>query len=218
MCPAAARALASLKSSRPPTSLVAPSVSPIPSPSLARCPPKPRPLTKCHVWHLGSSPHQAGPTVLHRHKSAWSGPIHGCRCKQGQSGRLAQPGCDWCTTRCRAVSSGHCPLPTILSSIVSTSNKTPMGDQLSARCAHPKLQRRRAKWRATKLASSLPPVLLHSVGHNPDTKLCIISGHVKYPCTVEEEMSVTKVKDPIERHCDGVTGGWKFQPGTMSLA
>ena len=30
---------------------------------------------------------------------------------------------------------------------------------------------------------------------------------MKYPCTVEEEMSIP-LKDLIERHCGGVTGGW----------
>lgn len=34
-----------------------------------------------------------------------------------------------------------------------------------------------------------------------------ISGHVKYPCTVEEEMSIP-LKDLIERHAGGVLGGW----------
>lgn len=42
---------------------------------------------------------------------------------------------------------------------------------------------------------------------NSGTKLFNISGHVKYPCTVEEEMSIP-LKELIERHCGGVTGGW----------
>jgi len=32
-------------------------------------------------------------------------------------------------------------------------------------------------------------------------------GHVKYPCTVEEEMSIP-LRELIDRHCGGVTGGW----------
>ncbi|XP_026329074.1 NADH dehydrogenase [ubiquinone] flavoprotein 1, mitochondrial-like [Hyposmocoma kahamanoa] len=42
---------------------------------------------------------------------------------------------------------------------------------------------------------------------NTGTKLYNISGHVNTPCTVEEEMSVP-LKDLIERHAGGVTGGW----------
>ena len=42
---------------------------------------------------------------------------------------------------------------------------------------------------------------------NSGTKLFNISGHVKYPCTVEEEMSIP-MKELIERHCGGVIGGW----------
>lgn len=42
---------------------------------------------------------------------------------------------------------------------------------------------------------------------NTGTKLFNISGHVKYPCTVEEEMSMP-LKDMIEKHCGGVRGGW----------
>lgn len=42
---------------------------------------------------------------------------------------------------------------------------------------------------------------------NTGTKLFNISGHVNTPCTVEEEMSVP-LKDLIERHAGGVTGGW----------
>jgi NADH dehydrogenase (ubiquinone) flavoprotein 1 len=42
---------------------------------------------------------------------------------------------------------------------------------------------------------------------NSGTKLFNISGHVVNPCTVEEEMSIP-LKELIERHCGGVTGGW----------
>lgn len=40
---------------------------------------------------------------------------------------------------------------------------------------------------------------------NRGTKLFNISGHVNYPCTVEEEMSVP-LKYLIERHAGGVRG------------
>ncbi|MCK5167965.1 MAG: SLBB domain-containing protein, partial [Rhodospirillaceae bacterium] len=39
------------------------------------------------------------------------------------------------------------------------------------------------------------------------TKLFCISGHVNNPCTVEEEMGIP-LKDLLEKHCGGVTGGW----------
>uniref|UniRef100_A0A6I8RWV6 NADH:ubiquinone oxidoreductase core subunit V1 n=1 Tax=Xenopus tropicalis TaxID=8364 RepID=A0A6I8RWV6_XENTR len=42
---------------------------------------------------------------------------------------------------------------------------------------------------------------------NAGTKLFNISGHVNNPCTVEEEMSIP-LKELIERHAGGVTGGW----------
>lgn len=42
---------------------------------------------------------------------------------------------------------------------------------------------------------------------NRGTKLFNISGNVKYPCTVEEEMSIP-LRELIERHCGGVIGGW----------
>ncbi|XP_023599598.1 NADH dehydrogenase [ubiquinone] flavoprotein 1, mitochondrial isoform X1 [Myotis lucifugus] len=42
---------------------------------------------------------------------------------------------------------------------------------------------------------------------NSGTKLFNISGHVNHPCTVEEEMSVP-LKELIEKHAGGVTGGW----------
>ncbi len=44
--------------------------------------------------------------------------------------------------------------------------------------------------------------------NNTGTKLFCISGHVNNPCTVEEEMGVD-LKELIEKHCGGVTGGWK---------
>ncbi|KAK0517795.1 NADH dehydrogenase [ubiquinone] flavoprotein 1, mitochondrial [Tilletia horrida] len=42
---------------------------------------------------------------------------------------------------------------------------------------------------------------------NQGTKLFAISGHVNYPCVVEEEMSIP-LKELIEKHCGGVRGGW----------
>ncbi|KAK1073567.1 NADH dehydrogenase [ubiquinone] flavoprotein 1, mitochondrial [Friedmanniomyces endolithicus] len=42
---------------------------------------------------------------------------------------------------------------------------------------------------------------------NSGTKLFCISGHVNNPCTVEEEMSIP-LKELIEKHAGGVTGGW----------
>uniref|UniRef100_A0A7R8VG39 NADH dehydrogenase [ubiquinone] flavoprotein 1, mitochondrial n=1 Tax=Timema douglasi TaxID=61478 RepID=A0A7R8VG39_TIMDO len=42
---------------------------------------------------------------------------------------------------------------------------------------------------------------------NSGTKLFNISGHVNTPCTVEEEMSIP-LKELIEIHAGGVTGGW----------
>ncbi|AKK19783.1 NADH-quinone oxidoreductase subunit NuoF [Candidatus Liberibacter africanus] len=43
--------------------------------------------------------------------------------------------------------------------------------------------------------------------NNRGTKLFSISGHVNYPCTVEESMSIT-FDELIERHCGGIRGGW----------
>jgi len=43
--------------------------------------------------------------------------------------------------------------------------------------------------------------------NNTGTKIFSISGHVNYPCNVEEEMSIP-LKDLIERHAGGVRGGW----------
>jgi len=42
---------------------------------------------------------------------------------------------------------------------------------------------------------------------NSGTKLFCISGHVNQPCTVEEEMSIP-LRELLEKHCGGVTGGW----------
>lgn len=42
---------------------------------------------------------------------------------------------------------------------------------------------------------------------NAGTKLFCISGHVNFPCTVEESMSVP-LRELIERHAGGVVGGW----------
>ena len=43
--------------------------------------------------------------------------------------------------------------------------------------------------------------------NNTGTKLFNISGHVEQPCTVEEEMSVP-LRELLEKHAGGVTGGW----------
>ena len=43
--------------------------------------------------------------------------------------------------------------------------------------------------------------------NNTGTKVFNISGHVEQPCTVEEEMSVP-LRELIEKHAGGVTGGW----------
>ncbi|KAM1303775.1 hypothetical protein ACFX2F_021544 [Malus domestica] len=43
--------------------------------------------------------------------------------------------------------------------------------------------------------------------NNSGTELFCISGHVNKSCTVEEEMSIP-LKELLERHCGGVTGGW----------
>ncbi|PHS74125.1 MAG: NADH-quinone oxidoreductase subunit F [Rhodospirillaceae bacterium] len=44
--------------------------------------------------------------------------------------------------------------------------------------------------------------------NNKGTKLFCISGSVNNPCTVEEEMGIP-MKELLEKHCGGVTGGWK---------
>ncbi|MBA4782218.1 MAG: NADH-quinone oxidoreductase subunit NuoF [Rhizobiales bacterium] len=43
--------------------------------------------------------------------------------------------------------------------------------------------------------------------NNKGTKLFCVSGHVNYPATFEEAMSVP-FKDLIEKHCGGIRGGW----------
>ncbi len=43
---------------------------------------------------------------------------------------------------------------------------------------------------------------------NSGTKIFAISGHVNYPCVVEEAMSIP-LRELIDRHCGGVRGGWK---------
>ncbi len=44
--------------------------------------------------------------------------------------------------------------------------------------------------------------------NNTGTKLFCISGHVNSPCTVEEEMGIS-VKELIDKHANGVRGGWE---------
>jgi NADH-quinone oxidoreductase subunit F len=43
--------------------------------------------------------------------------------------------------------------------------------------------------------------------NNTGTKLMCVSGHVERPCNVEEAMSIP-LKQLLEDHCGGVTGGW----------
>ena len=43
--------------------------------------------------------------------------------------------------------------------------------------------------------------------NNTGTKLFQISGHVKKPCVVEEEMGIP-LRELIDEHCGGVRGGW----------
>ncbi|MBL4748149.1 MAG: NADH-quinone oxidoreductase subunit NuoF [Magnetovibrio sp.] len=43
--------------------------------------------------------------------------------------------------------------------------------------------------------------------NNKGVKLFCISGHVENPCTVEEEMGIP-MRELLEKHCGGVTGGW----------
>ncbi len=43
--------------------------------------------------------------------------------------------------------------------------------------------------------------------NNTGSKLFCISGHVKYPCNVEEEMGIP-LRELIEKHAGGVRGGW----------
>jgi len=49
---------------------------------------------------------------------------------------------------------------------------------------------------------------------NSGTKLFNISGHVNNPCTVEEEMSIP-LRELIELHAGGVTGGWDNLMGVI---
>ncbi|EJD35592.1 NADH-ubiquinone oxidoreductase [Auricularia subglabra TFB-10046 SS5] len=42
---------------------------------------------------------------------------------------------------------------------------------------------------------------------NQGTKLFCVSGHVNNPCVIEEEMSIP-LRELLERHCGGITGGW----------
>jgi NADH-quinone oxidoreductase subunit F len=42
---------------------------------------------------------------------------------------------------------------------------------------------------------------------NSGTKIFCISGHVNYPCNVEEELGIP-LRDLIEKHAGGVRGGW----------
>ena len=48
-----------------------------------------------------------------------------------------------------------------------------------------------------------------SIGNknNTGTKLFCISGHVNYPCVIEEEMGIS-LKELLEKYGGGVTGGW----------
>lgn len=49
---------------------------------------------------------------------------------------------------------------------------------------------------------------------NHGTKLFCISGNVNKPCVVEEEMSIP-LRELIEKHCGGVTGGWDNLQGII---
>ncbi len=44
--------------------------------------------------------------------------------------------------------------------------------------------------------------------NNTGTKIFAISGHVNSPCVVEEAMSIS-MRELIDRHCNGVRGGWE---------
>lgn len=44
--------------------------------------------------------------------------------------------------------------------------------------------------------------------NNAGTKLFCVSGSVNQPCTVEEELGIT-FRELIERHCNGIKGGWE---------
>ena len=53
------------------------------------------------------------------------------------------------------------------------------------------------------------PDWFKSIGaeNNTGTKIFCISGNVNKPCTIEEEMGIP-LKELVEKHCDGVEGGW----------
>ena len=53
------------------------------------------------------------------------------------------------------------------------------------------------------------PDCFKSIGaeNKTGTKIFCISGNVNKPCTIEEEMGIP-LKELIEKHCDGVEGGW----------
>lgn len=57
--------------------------------------------------------------------------------------------------------------------------------------------------------------------NNTGTKIFSISGHVNKPCNVEEEMGIP-LRELIEKHAGGVTGGWDnlkaIIPGGSSVA
>jgi len=50
--------------------------------------------------------------------------------------------------------------------------------------------------------------------NNTGTKLFCVSGHVENPCTFEEAMGVP-MKEMLEKHCGGVTGGWNNLKGVI---
>ena len=45
-------------------------------------------------------------------------------------------------------------------------------------------------------------------------QLFAISGNVEKPCVVEEEMSIS-LRELLEKHCGGVTGGWDNLQGVI---
>lgn len=61
----------------------------------------------------------------------------------------------------------------------------------------PTICRRGSKWFAS----------LGCLPHSPGSKLFNISGNVKAPCTVEENLGIP-LREIIERHAGGVQGGW----------
>ena len=50
--------------------------------------------------------------------------------------------------------------------------------------------------------------------NNTGTKLFCVSGNVNNPCTFEEEMGVP-MKEMLEKHCGGITGGWNNLKGVI---